>query len=395
VRSAGCCALLSLGVAAAHAACGDATTDLSPGGEAFALADSAGIAIARNLAPPSDTLRIAEPAVRIGMVDGPEAYLFELISDVQPLPHGRVAVIDNRGARVALFDVDGRWIRDVGGRGDGPGEYRTPLRAWLEEGDLVVLDFIPRRLLRFDGDGHFLGGERVEWKNAPSPLHHTGNGWIDEREWGQHPGDERQAGGALVRIGPEGEVIDTIVGSYPLPQIGYEMDAQGRMAMVNPPTFSASPSWAAHRDRIYWTPGDEPRIEVRGADGRLERIVHLHSDGAAVTEADRAGWRTAMQERWGVPADALADAEFAERRPAVTALVAAGDGRLWASAFDPAALSGEPGRGWYVLDDDGRVVRRVVFPPGFRLMRVQEGLANGVAVTPEGVEVVEVYEVEG
>jgi len=382
-----CSALVS--AALTLAACGD----VSAVGAVFEVTDSAGVAGARNLASPADTLRLDHPDVRIGMMDGPREYLFEHVSDVQPLPDGGLVVVDNRGAWVALFDAEGRWIRDVAGRGDGPGEYQTPLRAWLEEGGLVVLDFIPRRLLRYTAEGDFIAGERIEWKSAPSPLHRTRDGWIDEREWGQQPGDERSAGGALMRIGPEGAVVDTIVGPYPLPQIGYESDAQGRMAMVNPPTFSALPSWAAGSDRVYWTPGDAPRIEVRRENGRLERIVHLHSGGTAVTEADRAAWRTAMQKRWGVPDEALADTRFAEHRPDFTALRADDAERLWAAPHDPAALPGEPGRGWHLFDGEGRLVRHVVFPVGFRLLRVEEGRAYGVATTAEGVEVVDIFEV--
>ncbi len=53
---------------------------------AFERSDSAGVVIARTLLPAAETVRVAEPLARVGMVDGPPEYLFELISDVQPLP---------------------------------------------------------------------------------------------------------------------------------------------------------------------------------------------------------------------------------------------------------------------------------------------------------------------
>ena len=66
--------------------------------------------------------------------------------------------------QVNLYGTDGRLRRVVGGRGEGPGEFRFPLSAHPTlDGDIVVADLMLTRLTFFPGSG---GDPEV----APSPI---------------------------------------------------------------------------------------------------------------------------------------------------------------------------------------------------------------------------------
>jgi hypothetical protein len=372
-------------------ACGD-----PPDRDAFQVSDSAGVVIARNLAPAADTVRLGEPEVRVGRIDGPPEYLFEWVSDVQPLPGGELVVVDNRGGRVGLFGGDGRWIRDIGRRGDGPGEYRTPIHVWLAEGELVLWDVIPRRLSRYTLAGDFVDSETLTWKRTAAPLRTLGGAWVDEREWGQQA-EPGPAGGALVRVSEAGEVMDTLVGPYPVPRIGLEIidEATGRFGMVNPPTFSAAPVWAVDGERLLWSPGGQGRIEQRDVHGRLTGVILVHRSARVVTNADRETHFASMQARFGAPDAAVARMRevtvFAEHRPAITALLTDDAGQIWVADHDPSLLDRDPAPEWDVLSSEGRVERRVAFPPGFRLTRVVAGRAYGISTIEGDVHVVDVF----
>jgi hypothetical protein len=389
--AAGAPACAPLGLIVLLTACGDASDR-----RAFQVADSAGVTIARNLGPATDTLRLAEPTVRIGVVDGAPEYLFEWVSDVQPLPRGEVVVVDNRGGRVALFDGDGRWVRDIGRRGGGPGEYRTPISVWLAGDELLLWDIVPRRLSRYSLAGDFVDSETLAWKRNAAPLRALGGSWVDEREWGQQlePGP---AGGALVRVSRAGQVMDTLVGPYPVPRIGWEIldEATGHGRMVNPPAFSAHPVWAVDGDRLLWSPGGQGRVELRDPDGRLTRVIRLDRGDRMVMDADREAHLAGIRARFGLPAAAAAQLRettvFAEHRPAITALLTDDQGRLWVADHDPAALSREPAPEWDVLSPEGRLERRVAFPRGFHLTRVSAGRAYGIATIEGDVHVVHVF----
>ena len=71
---------------------------------------------------------------------------------------GRVFVTDARAHRLVRFDPEGRWLGGEGTLGSDPGEFRRPgavaLHGTLE---LVVLDRENFRIARYDLLGHFLG----------------------------------------------------------------------------------------------------------------------------------------------------------------------------------------------------------------------------------------------
>lgn len=68
-------------------------------------------------------------------------------------PDGRVAVADIFG-ELREFGRDGQFVRTVGARGGGPGEYRRLVAAGYDGlGRLTVLDQSAMRVQRFDGTG--------------------------------------------------------------------------------------------------------------------------------------------------------------------------------------------------------------------------------------------------
>jgi hypothetical protein len=359
--------------------------------ERFVREDSAGVVIARNISAATDTVELAKHSLRLGVVDGAREYVFEWISYVLPLRDGRILVVDNRGSRVAIFDEHGTWLKDVGRRGDGPGEYRAPISA-VEQGDTVVVwDTVNRRVLYFTSEGDALHtAERVH-----DPRFRLGAGWVVARERGQRF-EPPPAEGFLVRVAANGAVIDTVVGPYPIPRMELEQSGDGMLRAVNPPTFSAWPSWTVHGERIYWSSGLEPRVEVRDETAELIRIVELPRVARSVTERDKRDWIGRMELLVGElsPDDRdqwLRDTRFSERLPVISGLLVDDQGLLWVADYDPGVFGSDPAHVWDVVDRDGRIVRRTSFPRGFRLLAVRDGRAYGVSLAEAGVQVVDVF----
>jgi hypothetical protein len=90
------------------------------------------------------------------------------------------------------------------------------------------------------------------------------------------------------------------------------------------------------------------------------------------------------------------DTRFAPVRPVIPALIVDDGGNIWVGEHDPAReMEDGLGSGWDVVSGEGQALRRVRFPKGFRLMRVRDGRAYGVATTEDGVQVVQAYRVNG
>ena len=69
---------------------------------------------------------------------------------------GNIVVADGQGAQVIEFSRGGDYLRVLGGRGEGPGEFLSPRTLSKLPGDTVaVFDPRLRRLTLFAADGEF------------------------------------------------------------------------------------------------------------------------------------------------------------------------------------------------------------------------------------------------
>jgi peptidylamidoglycolate lyase len=104
---------------------------------------------------------VGEP--RVGKWD---ATHFNQPTDIAIRPDGSFYVSDGYvNSRVAIFDRNGRWVREWGRKGAGEGEFSNPHGLSFAPGgtDVVVADRENSRLQLFDRDGAF----KREWRGAP------------------------------------------------------------------------------------------------------------------------------------------------------------------------------------------------------------------------------------
>lgn len=83
--------------------------------------------------PEADPLQIPSPSLTIGGVDAPEEAAFFLIRKVEVDRRGGVLILDPSTTHVAWFHPDGRFIRNIGRSGSGPGEFREPWAMALDD----------------------------------------------------------------------------------------------------------------------------------------------------------------------------------------------------------------------------------------------------------------------
>jgi hypothetical protein len=372
-------------------------------GDGIEVRDSAGIRIVTNTAPAPDTTRVGSPVLRIGStgLDAREAYVFELISDLA-VSDDRVFVVDNRGSRIAVFDSGGVWQYDIGREGTGPGEHRGPITIALRGDTVLVWDAISRRLNRFTSDGTFIGMLLIPERYGRAPVAPFGGGFIDEIEWGQHM-DPAPAAAAIVMRSAQGAIIDTLVGPYTVPEIGWQWtdDTQRSGMMVNPPMFAARASWAVAGSVLVWAQPETGEIRFLDArDGSVQRIIRPGNPATETTAADREAHVDASIERYNIDpsrrAAILVNTIFAPVRPAFVTFLLDDRDNLWLVNMDPA----RPERRhmastWNVIDPEGRLRRTIHFPEAFELLAVQGDRAYGIMRDADGVEVVEVFDISG
>ncbi|HEX2211022.1 MAG TPA: 6-bladed beta-propeller [Longimicrobium sp.] len=311
----------------------------------------------------------------VGRADGAAHETFGEVSGVAFDAQDNLYVLDRKSHRVLVYDANGRFVRQFGAQGQGPGEFMAPMQlAVAGDGTIIVSDLGRRGYSLFRPDGTFLRNVLMEeWM----PGLGGGIGW--------HP-----RGGivstARPALGPSRNGTTTqnvlpllfqpVAGGQPtrlydIPQaIRVDQQTSGpgqfNVRMRPPPMFSPPVLLGVIPNgqmALSFTPGYTVRIlDARGQTVRyLQRPVRPR----LTTEADRERARENQREslasgrgmvqitsggggggaRPGLSRQdierRLGEMEFADTIPALRALRVAPSGKLWIERTGP--VVGEPG----------------------------------------------------
>jgi hypothetical protein len=85
----------------------------------------------------------------------PGPYLFSSINGIE-VSDKYIYVLDSKMAKVNVYDLKGRFIREIGRKGEGPGEFMIPGSFYLsDKGDLYIYDLQRKRISVFSHEGNF------------------------------------------------------------------------------------------------------------------------------------------------------------------------------------------------------------------------------------------------
>ena len=130
------------------------------------VTDSAGVLIVESTRPawpPGTGWRLAaEPTLTIGDESGDLNYMFQGVSQAFRMDDGTIVVVDRLASQISLFDPAGVFIRNLGGRGEGPGEFQFLQNAWARGDTIRVSDGRLSRISVFNRGGDVLETVPVE-----------------------------------------------------------------------------------------------------------------------------------------------------------------------------------------------------------------------------------------
>ncbi len=91
----------------------------------------------------------------IGVLEGAEEYMLGTVSAIA-YDDDRIIVADRQVPVVRIYDSGGTYERDLGGVGEGPGEYQQPASvAVANDGRILVRDDSGRRIVVYGRDGEY------------------------------------------------------------------------------------------------------------------------------------------------------------------------------------------------------------------------------------------------
>lgn len=160
-----------------------------------------------------DTIPMRE-TLRVGVLDGDPNYQFNRVLWLLAQRDGGVLVYDmvsnTKGELIRQYDAQGRFVRVIGGHGEGPGEYDDfPQGTLLADGSLLIVSQGQARITRFDSAGNFTGS----WPGPTSIVDvapATDGGWYLARVSAHYPQEERARAITYFRYDRLGQLADTI-----------------------------------------------------------------------------------------------------------------------------------------------------------------------------------------
>lgn len=319
----------------------------------------------------------------IGVDVGEEPYMFGAIAGLWATEE-RIYVVDFDIPAVRIYDLDGDHIMDIGGEGEGPGEFRRPNSVVVDgDGRIYVKEGSPGGRVNVYGED----GESVDtllgdpMLGSAWPLVPTRDGSIYTPVRGNPgggPGDRRSG---MAIPGPGGTIGEPIV----VPTLDFEFEGVrvNERAVLNVP-FSPHHAWRMSPTGaiVVGITGDY-RFEIHAPDGHVT-IVERSSEPIPV-DPDEADWQRRsvirsgrnFQEGWSWDG-----AEIPRVMPAWSGLTVDAGGRTWIRRRGPSrriddcdedpleVVNGRPRSCWEsdvtfeVFGEDGKFLGPVEVPSG-------------------------------
>jgi hypothetical protein len=389
--------LFGIGSGSLGCGAGDGPSPLDAG---FTVRDSAGVTIVENHFPlweEGEGWRLsAEPLLSLGVMDGPEEYVFFRAWTAMQLGDGRIAVANTGSQEIRFFDAQGAFLYAVGSQGDGPGEFRSMGYTWRSDADsLFIYDIGLRRLSIFDENGRFsrtfLFGEETGKFVFPDDLFGDGTllGSIDEQDQGYSSdlgpvrGQSRYGHfdqeGRLVRFLALLPGADLYKGVHP--------DGSGFTTAAD---HAVRPHAAAGRGKWYYGPGDAFEIQEWDVEGRLLKLIRLDRTRRSMPQAVVARREESLREMAPQAAALWGNIPLPEFLPAHEMLMVDGTGNLWVQEY---TVLDEPVR-WSIFDATGRWLGELTIPEKGRVTEVGEDHLLGIWSDSLGVQTVRRYGLE-
>jgi len=270
----------------------------------------------------------------IGVLEGAEEYMLGSVSSVA-YDGERVIVADRQVPAVRIYDADGTYLSDLGGVGEGPGEYQSPASVVVaDDGRILVRDDRGRRILIYAANGDYLDAYRLEGGlSTGTPMQVTPDGTpytiviVETLE--NDPSRMWILG--MQAHGPEGPYGEAIIPPTQEFNEGIIVARVEGSTSMNSVPFWPTESWTMTPalDVISGV-ATKYQFEIRRSDGT--RLVVQHQATPTAVQPDEAEWyrrRATAQMRGVDPSWVWNGPEIPPTKPAFSELISSRSGEVW------------------------------------------------------------------
>jgi hypothetical protein len=264
----------------------------------LALTPMAAAAQQKVMLPAADRALAGRPA-DVFAIGAAEGQSWEMLSQVSQLTfdsRDNLYVLDQGNARVLMFDRSGRFVRQVGKKGDGPGEFQFPNGLAVRgDGSVLVMDVAHRSVSHFGPDGTFLRTypypEELGFPASQMALDPSGGVVINGRPRlrPDNPAASSTASQFIARLSLSATPNVTRLLEFPdYTRTASQSSGNRRMFIARMPEFTPPVLWGVLPDGgVAVSNSALYTLNLTDASGRVVRLIQRPVRVRRTTEADR------------------------------------------------------------------------------------------------------------
>jgi hypothetical protein len=339
--------------------------------------DSAGVTIVEWTGDPwtSATWATVDTAnaLRITEIDSVPATLFKLPAWADVLSDGSVVILDWRTSEVNIFSRSGVFLRGIGRKGQGPGEFEGPVLVEAGPGDSIHLFDPGKRIDVFSPTGEYVRGVQLGYHE---PLAAQGDGSYivvrrDEVEFTEAKVYIVAPTATIYRLATDGDTTQELA-RYATTQSTYRPRGRSHeqaLQLFRPARYAVGASYG-----FVWCDAEAFSCDQWSAEGKKLRSVRVNTARVQVTDTDANSWLDARIEAYkAAQAQAelertFAEADRGETFPLFDAYRVDDADRIWFRQYSPNAdeVLGK----WVVISAEGAVLGTVTIPPVYKVLKI-------------------------